>query len=58
MSRNDIAAIRDELADLTSVVIRLESTVELLRLHVVRITERLSAAELTTLTPPPRRDDE
>ena len=52
MSRDDIAAIRDELADLTTVVIRLESTVELLRLHLVRITERLSGVEKESLTPP------
>ena len=54
MSRDDLAALRDELADLTAVVIRLESGVELLRLHLVRITERLSGLELGSLTPPPR----
>jgi uncharacterized coiled-coil protein SlyX len=55
MSRDDLAALRDELADLASVVIRLEATVELLRVHLVRITERLSGLEVGSLTPPPTR---
>ena len=55
MSRDDLAALRDELADLTSVVIRLETTVELLRVHLVRLTERLSGLEVGSLTPPPTR---
>ena len=55
MSRDDLAALRDELADLTSVVIRLETTVELLRVHLVRLTERLSGLEAGALTPPPTR---
>ena len=54
MSRNDVVQIREDLAELTGVVIRLGTQVELLRTHLVRLTERLSGIELGSLTPPPR----
>lgn len=54
----DLQGLRNEIAELTAAVIRLDATVELLRQHLVGLSQRTSALESGGLTPRPQGFDD
>jgi len=54
MTSADVRELRDQIADLTAALLRLEAAIEILRRHLVSLGQRTTALETDTLTPPPR----